>query len=100
MSALVSSVSVTSSRSSRRRPRALTTDRSAGGSSAEKRITAAAIREVLAIPDPARTAGRRILLFDDVCTTGSQLHAVAHCLLREGRAARVRALVLARAPWR
>jgi predicted amidophosphoribosyltransferase len=76
------------------------TDRSAGRSSAEKRITAAAIREVLAIPDPARTAGRRILLFDDVCTTGSQLDAVADCLLREGRAARVRALVLARAPWR
>jgi predicted amidophosphoribosyltransferase len=76
------------------------TERSAGRSSAEKRITAAALREVLKIPDTGRTAGRHILVFDDVCTTGSQLEAVADCLLREGRAARVRALVLARAPWR
>jgi predicted amidophosphoribosyltransferase len=76
------------------------TERSAGRSFAEKRITAAALREVLKVPDVARTAGRRILIFDDVCTTGSQLDAVADCLLREGRAARARALVLARAPWR
>jgi predicted amidophosphoribosyltransferase len=76
------------------------TERSAGCSFAEKQITAAALREVLRIPDPARTAGRSILVVDDVCTTGWQLNAVADCLSREGRAARVRALVLARAPWR
>jgi predicted amidophosphoribosyltransferase len=76
------------------------TEQSAGRSFAEKRIAAAALREVLKIPDPARTAGRRILVFDDVCTTGRQLDAVADCLVHEGRAARVRALVLARAPWR
>jgi predicted amidophosphoribosyltransferase len=76
------------------------TERSAGCSFAEKQITAAALREVLRIPDPARTAGRRILVVDDVCTTGWQLNAVADCLVREGRAASVRALVLARAPWR
>ncbi len=76
------------------------TERSAGCSFAEKQITAAALREVLRIPDPARTAGRSILVVDDVCTTGWQLNAVADCLAREGRAARVRALVLARAPWR
>ncbi len=76
------------------------TERSAGCSFAEKQITAAALREVLRIPDPARTAGRSILVFDDVCTTGWQLNAVAGCLSWEGRAARVRALVLARAPWR
>jgi predicted amidophosphoribosyltransferase len=76
------------------------TERSAGRSLTDKQITAAALREVLKIPDTARTAGRQILVFDDVCTTGSQLDAVADCLLREGRAARVRALVLARAPWR
>jgi predicted amidophosphoribosyltransferase len=75
------------------------TERSAGRCFAEKRITAAALREVLKIPDPARTAGRRILVFDDVCTTGRQLDAVADCLVREGRAASARALVLARAPW-
>jgi predicted amidophosphoribosyltransferase len=76
------------------------TGRSAGRSLAEKQITAAELREVLRIPDPARTAGRRILVFDDVCTTGRQLDAVADCLLREGRAASVRGLVLTRAPWR
>jgi predicted amidophosphoribosyltransferase len=76
------------------------TGRSAGRSFAEKQITAAALREVLKVPDPARTAGRSILVFDDVCTTGWQLNAVADCLVREGRAAAVRALVLARAPWR
>ena len=76
------------------------TEQSAGRSFAEKRIVAAALREVLQIPDPARTAGRRILVFDDVCTTGRQLDAVADCLVQEGRAAGVRALVLARAPWR
>jgi len=76
------------------------TEQSAGRSFAEKRIAAAALREVLQIPDPARTAGRRILVFDDVCTTGRQLNAVADCLVQEGRAAGVRALVLARAPWR
>jgi len=76
------------------------TERSAGCSFPEKQITAAALREVLRIPDPARTAGRSILVVDDVCTTGWQLNAVADCLSCEGRAARVRALVLARAPWR
>jgi predicted amidophosphoribosyltransferase len=38
-------------------------------------------------------------VFDDVCTTGYQLNAVAGCLLDQGQAARVRALALARAPW-
>jgi predicted amidophosphoribosyltransferase len=76
------------------------TEKSAGRSLAEKRAAAAALRRVLRIPDPARTAGRDILVFDDVCTTGHQLDAVADCLLTEGRAARVRGLVLARAPWR
>lgn len=36
--------------------------------------------------------------WDDVCTTGRQLNAVAECLLDEGGAARVRGLVLGRAP--
>jgi predicted amidophosphoribosyltransferase len=75
------------------------TEQSAGRSLAEKRAAAAALRRVLQIPDPARTAGRDILVFDDVCTSGYQLNAVADCLLNEGRAARVRALALARAPW-
>jgi predicted amidophosphoribosyltransferase len=76
------------------------TPRSAGQGAAAKRDAAAAVREALLIPDPARTAGRHILIFDDVCTTGYQLNAVADCLLTAGRASRVQALVLARAPWR
>jgi hypothetical protein len=35
-----------------------------------------------------------------VCTTGSQLNTVADRLLHDGHASRVRAVVLARAPWR
>jgi predicted amidophosphoribosyltransferase len=36
----------------------------------------------------------------DICTTGMQLDAVAGCLLDDGGAARVEAVVLARARWR
>jgi predicted amidophosphoribosyltransferase len=76
------------------------TEKSAGRTAAAKRASAAELRRLLEIPDPAVTEGRKILVFDDVCTTGSQLNAVAECLLEEGNAARVRGLVLARAPWR
>lgn len=76
------------------------TERSAAQGARAKQSAAAALREVLAIPDPERTRGRDVLVFDDVCTTGSQLNAVADCLLEEGDASRVRGLVLARAPWK
>ncbi len=76
------------------------TARSAATTARAKRAAGRELRSVLQIPDPARTARRKILIFDDVCTTGSQLNAVAGCLLDEGSAAQVRALVLARAPWR
>lgn len=76
------------------------TEKSAGRTAAAKRASAAKLRRLLEIPDPAITEDRRILVFDDVCTTGSQLDTVAECLLDEGNAAEVRGLVLARAPWR
>lgn len=76
------------------------TEKSAGRTATAKRASAAGLRQLLEIPDPHVTAGRKILVFDDVCTTGSQLDAVADCLLREGNASQVRGLVLARAPWR
>jgi predicted amidophosphoribosyltransferase len=76
------------------------TEKSAGRTAAAKRSSAVKLRRLLKVPDPSVTEGRRILVFDDVCTTGSQLDAVADCLLEEGHAVSVRGLVLARAPWR
>ncbi len=76
------------------------TAKSAARTAAGKRAAAAELFCVLNVPDPARTAGREILVFDDICTTGSQLDAVARRLLEDGHAAQVRALVLGRAPWR
>jgi ComF family protein len=47
------------------------------------------------VPEPHRVAGRRILLLDDVLTTGATVEACARALKRAG-AARVDVLVLAR----
>ncbi len=76
------------------------TSKSAGQSASAKRAAAAALYDVLRVPDPTRTAGQRILVFDDICTTGSQLDAVARRLLDDGQAAQVRGVVLGRAPWK
>jgi len=73
--------------------------KSADGQAWSKRVTGNELRSALRVPDPARTAGRFILVFDDVCTTGTQLDAVAGCLLDQGGAARVEGIVLARAVW-
>jgi predicted amidophosphoribosyltransferase len=76
------------------------TAQSAAATAKAKRAAAQELRAALVITDIGRTAGRRILVYDDVCTTASQLDAVAECLLDDGRAAAVEGLVLARAPWR
>jgi predicted amidophosphoribosyltransferase len=47
------------------------------------------------VPDPARIQGRRILLLDDVLTTGATVQACARVLKRAG-AAKVHVLALAR----
>lgn len=65
-----------------------------------KRASGADLRSALVVPDPSRTAGQHILVYDDICTTGTQLNAVAACLLDAGGAARVEGVVLARALWR
>lgn len=76
------------------------TPKSARNTAPAKRAAARALRGALRITDPLRTQGQSILVYDDVCTTGSQLDAIADCLLEEGGAAHVEAVVLARAPWR
>jgi predicted amidophosphoribosyltransferase len=45
-----------------------------------------------------RIRGKRVLIFDDVFTTGAQLHHVGRLLKQHG-ASSVEGLVLARAPW-
>ena len=86
------------------RPAALAKTRptlkSADAQAWSKRATGTELRAALKVPDPARTAGRFVLVYDDICTTGTQLDAIAGCLLDEGGAARVEGIVLARAPWR
>jgi predicted amidophosphoribosyltransferase len=74
--------------------------KSADAQAWSKRATATELHDVLAVPDPDRTAGRFVLVYDDIATTGGQLDAVAGCLLDQGDAARVEGIVLARAPWR
>jgi predicted amidophosphoribosyltransferase len=74
------------------------TAQSANATAKAKRSAAREMRSALVIPNPNLTRRRHILVYDDICTTGSQLDA--ECLLDEGGAATVEALVLARAPWR
>jgi predicted amidophosphoribosyltransferase len=54
---------------------------------------------VLAPAQQAALQGQRVLLLDDVMTTGATLHSAAHTLLRAG-AAQVSAVVLARTAMR
>jgi predicted amidophosphoribosyltransferase len=74
--------------------------KSADAQAWSKRVTANELRDALAIPDRGRTAGRFILVYDDVCATGGQLDAIAGYLLDKGSASRVEGVVLARALWR
>jgi len=73
---------------------------SADGLAWTKRASGTELRTALRLPDPGRTQGKFIAVYDDICTTGTQLDAIAGCLLDEGGAARVEGIVLARAPWR
>jgi predicted amidophosphoribosyltransferase len=50
------------------------------------------------VPDPARVAGERVLVFDDVYTEGLTILEVARALRLAG-AAEVSQIVLARQPW-
>ena len=52
------------------------------------------------LTDRDRIVGRRVLVYEDVCTTGSQLDAVAGFLIEEGGALDVEGVALTRAQWR
>ena len=58
------------------------------------------IRPALSVPDPSRTAGRSILVYDDVFTDGSTLDEVARALRIHGQANTVCGVTLCRQPWR
>lgn len=73
---------------------------SADGQAWSKRASGAELRDAVRVPDPSRTTNKFIVVYDDICTTGTQLDAIAGCLLDEGGAARVEGVVLARALWR
>jgi predicted amidophosphoribosyltransferase len=66
--------------------------RSAG---TRRKIAEHSLRAALSIPDPARVAGKRVLVLDDVYSEGYSMREMARCL-REAGAAEVAGLVLAR----
>ncbi|MFC4588265.1 ComF family protein [Sphaerisporangium corydalis] len=65
----------------------------------ERKVAAQVLYAALNVPDPARVAGRRVMVYDDVFTAGSSLNAVARRLKASG-AEKVYGLTLARAQWR
>ncbi len=77
----------------------MATDRMRAASNArERRAIADQIYEALVVPDVDRVVGQRIMVYDDVFTSGNTLNAVARKLKNEG-AVRVYGLALARQPW-
>ena len=57
------------------------------------------LRKALRVPDPRRTAGKSILVYDDVFTDGHTLNELARCLRLQGKAADVCGVTLTRQPW-
>jgi predicted amidophosphoribosyltransferase len=65
-----------------------------------RRIAEEQLRPVLHMPHPERTAGKRILVYDDVFTDGHTLNEVVRALKAEGGAAAVCGVSLCRQGWR
>ena len=74
------------------------TRQSAGGDLVHKREAAMEHATALCLLHPERISGKKIVVFDDICTTGLQLNAVAKRLVGWG-AQVVYGVVLARQPW-
>jgi len=86
----------------RQEPRAIVATgprpQSAGASLAAKRTSAAVLATVLLVPDPFRVVGCRIIVYDDILTSGETMNAIAGALRAAG-AAEVIGVVLARQTW-
>jgi len=74
------------------------TQQSAGGGWYDKRTAAIEHANAIDIFALSDIRGKRVLVYDDVCTTGLQLDAIARVLLDAG-ADQVEGLVLARQEW-
>jgi len=59
-------------------------------------IATTEVRRALSIPDPRKTRGKRILVYDDIFTDGLNLNEVARCLRTDGGATTVSGVTLAR----
>jgi predicted amidophosphoribosyltransferase len=59
-------------------------------------IAVGELRRSLSVTNRARTRNKRIIVFDDLYTTGHTLNEVARCLIREGGAKAVTGISLAR----
>ena len=75
------------------------TAQSAGKGFREKMQAAAEHAAALRLRHPERIRGKRTIVYDDICTTGLQLNAVAKRLREEWGATSVVGVVLARQPW-
>lgn len=58
------------------------------------------LRDALSVPDPSRTSGKTILVYDDLLTNGLVLNEVARALKQNGGAESVCGVSLAREPWK
>jgi predicted amidophosphoribosyltransferase len=68
---------------------------------AERRhVAETELRNALHVPDPSRTRGKSILVYDDVFTDGTTMSEVARALRVHGGAALVCGITLCRQPWR
>ena len=74
------------------------TAQSAGKDLPGKQSAALEHGNALELCHPDRIDGSRVIVYDDICTTGLQLNAVAR-RLREWGAVSVHGVVLARQPW-
>jgi predicted amidophosphoribosyltransferase len=70
-----------------------------GTYAARKEHAQTTLRAALSVPDPTRTTGRSILVYDDLFTNGLVLNEVARALKEDGGADQVCGLSLAREPW-